>query len=123
VGQVTPACGKPGTCVGPGVGVAPTGVGVGVGVGVGEPLGVGVADPVGVGVGDPLGVGVGDPATANANLHTGAAALDGTLAVGASGFFPICRNWIAVSTATTANPTVAKDSKISSNRFIGPSPN
>ena len=84
---------------------------------MGDPLGVGV------GVGDPLGVGVGDPAAANANLHTGAAALDGTLAVGASGFFPICRSWIAVSTATTANPTVATVNSISKIFFIYPFPN
>lgn len=89
--------------------MAPIGVAVGVGVGVGEPLGVGVAvgvgvaDPVGVGVGDPLGVGVGDPATANAKLHTGPSASDGTLAVGA---LALC-NCRAVSIATIASPTVS----------------
>lgn len=75
---------------------------MGVGVGVGDPLGVGVGDPVGVGVGDPLGVGVGEPAMANANVHTGPSARDGTLAVGALA----CRNCRAVSIATIASPTV-----------------
>ena len=84
---------------------------------MGDPLGVGV------GVGDPLGVGVGDPAAANANLHTGAAALEGTLAVGAIGFFPIFCSCIEVSTATTANPTVAIVNSINKIFFIYPFPN
>lgn len=91
--------------------MAPTGVAVGVGVGdlLGVGVGVGVGDPLGVGV----GVGVGDPATANAKLHTGPSARDGTLAVGA---LVLC-NSRAVITATTATTPVAINKPMNNNRF------
>ena len=77
---------------------------------------------LGIGVAVGVGVGVGLAATVNVKLHTGAAAREGILAVGASGSF--CCNLSVVNSATAPNPTITSvnKTKITVFFFIGLTP-